>query len=89
MKKRKLHFIDILNLGIDFYDFRRCQNANGEKCTAYFLTDFFTEEKKEYLKSNFNNIEILKSQSQYAPEQKRQVLAVYDKVLKIGGCKAW
>lgn len=89
MKKRKMHFIDILSLDINFYDFRRYQNANSENFTAYFLTDFLTEEKKEYLKSNFNNIEILKSQSQYAPEQKHQVLAVYDKVLKIGGCKAW
>lgn len=83
MKHKKIDTHKLLSafseLGIRYYDFGTLskKGENGRKVNThdYYKTDSISETQKESLKALFPSIEFFISQSQYAPEIKRGLIA--------------
>jgi hypothetical protein len=82
MNRKKINFIDFYRLNINYYKTAAYYDKKENmRFMCYFLADPLTEAQTAELKQ-FKNIKILKSCTEYAPELKTTVLAVYEKILK-------
>lgn len=81
-KTKKLSFNQLVSL-IQYHRFERVTARNSKSGVPYyvFFCDKLDGETREQLQ-NFGNVELGLSVSQYAPEQKKTVVFVYDKNIK-------
>lgn len=80
---KKLSFNQLVSL-IQYYRFERVTARNSKSGVPYyiFLCDKLDGEAREKLLS-YGNVELGRAVSQYAPEQKKTVVFVYDKNIKL------
>lgn len=81
MRRKKANVNDMFNIGVEWFDFHRCQRIDETgkviKGTRYLLDKPMTEKQKEYL-SNFKNVIVSTATYRYAPEIQYQTLIITD-----------
>lgn len=80
---KKLSFKQLVNL-IQYHRFERVTARNSKSGVPYyvFFCDKLDGETREQLLS-YSNVELGLAVSQYAPEQRKTVVFVYDKNIKL------
>lgn len=80
--RTKFEFVDMLALGINYHNVELyLDTTNNIKFDAYFLSEPLNEKQRASIEK-FKNTKVLSSHCEYAPEIKRQVLAIYKKKIR-------
>ena len=78
MKRKKFNLWDVAEYG--YYNYIRA-SVGGIRGFLYYIDKKLTDEDKDYILS-FKNTKLFHVQSQYAPEQKNNVIFLGDKCFK-------
>lgn len=64
-----------------FYKYNRYIDNKGNKGYIYYLSEQLNNKDKNILKEKYNNIDFYIATSEYAPEQKTNIIFLSDKVM--------
>lgn len=81
MKRKKMLLSDMINNGINYFNFNRVKNNSGVRGWRYILDKPLTKEQITFI-LNFKNVVIGECNYKYAPELKYNTLIIFDKCIK-------